>query len=43
VTESLIPLVTEKISQFQQKKKLAAYKKDDSKKSPDFEVCTFRI
>ena len=43
VTESIIPLITEKISSYQQKKKFAAVKKDDDLLStPDIEVGLLR-
>ena len=39
VTESIIPYVTEKYSGYQQKKKMAAAKKNDDKVQVDVEVC----
>ena len=38
VTESIIPLITEKYSSYQQKKKIAAVKKDDDLSTLDIEV-----
>lgn len=38
VTESIIPYLTEKFSGYQQKKKMAAHKKDDDKKIADLDV-----